>query len=140
MIRPWVASAEQAGVTSSEFTAFEMGALESLTASEVLPREGWICRIEVELSGISGAPTQATAWASHDQNGAQAITPNGTSGATQTLSATGDGDASKGGATFNLDRTPYITLDGLWVWVRLDNGTADCTVRIWGETTVPPSR
>ena len=92
------------------------------------------------LSGFDGTPTGVTAWVSHDSIGNKAITPAGTSGATQTLGATGDADVTKGTATFNLDRTPFLLLESLWVWVKLDNGTADCIVRLWGETTVPPSR
>lgn len=140
MIRPWLASAEEAGVSSSAFTAYEVGELADVADSEPTPAMGWVSRLELVLSGISGSPTTATVFLSHDEIGREAITPNATSRATQTLSVTGDGDSARASAAFNLDRSPYIKLNSVWVWVLLDNGTADCIPRLWGETPLPPAR
>lgn len=121
---------------ANAFTMILVGKVEAIPASEALPTEGWLARVELDVADIADC-SSATMYLAHDADGESFIAPNATSAAVQSFSEVAAGGGTLGGVVQNLDRQPWRQLDGLYVGVKLDAGTATVTVRIWGETNTP---
>ena len=106
--------------------------------SSSIPRNCFIDSVEIFLTGMStggSTPTEVTLYLSRDSTGDVAVTPGGTTGATQTIGA---GVTTNTGSVvfqiesdFNFDSDVSGSTAGtLYAAVKLDTGTATGDIRI----------
>ena len=127
-VRPGYSVANLSVTTS--WVAGELGAAQDLPSSGSVPATAHLARLEVALTDIVTG-TELSFFLSYDADGAEAITPYESDGATQTISllpTVGD----SGSAVWDLTGQPLILRDAVYVWLKLDAGTAAARVSlIW---------
>lgn len=116
--------------TSSWSAGVALDADDDIAGSTAVPTAPHLGRLEINLSAISGA-AEVTFYLSHDSAGERAITPNTADGSTQAINVHPT-DVTKGAVNWPLD-TPLFKLDSLYLWVKLDNGTATYEAILHGE-------
>ena len=105
------------------------------TLSAEFPRNCEIESVEIFLTSIAGGASDVTMYLARDSTGDVAITPGGTTGATQTITS---GFTSNTGSVvfevesdFNFDDSvTNATAGTLYVVLRTDAGTATADVRV----------
>lgn len=103
--------------------------------SSSIPRNCFIDSVEIFLTSMASSPTEVTLYLSRDSTGDVAITPGGTTGASQTI---GTGVTANTGSVvfqiesdFNFDENVSGSTAGtLYAAVKLNTGTATGDIRI----------
>ena len=116
----WKGVAAKDGITT-DFTKFEITGL---------PENAELLTVNVWLENVSGA-TKVTMYVAHDDDGRQAVTPAGTTGAQQTIqSLTGN----YGFVAWTLG-APWVAEDGEnpRLFLKTDTGTCDATPRMYAR-------
>ena len=90
--------------------------------------------VEVYMTGFGGSPTELTMYLARDSDGDIAITPGGTTGATQTINIKTAGEGScvfNVDSDFHFDGVPANTTEGtIYAVMKLDSGSATADVRV----------
>ena len=126
---PFFIGADALSLTTSWLTV-ELGAVEGDAATEPVPSRGWLAGLDLRLTEIQGVGA-VTFYLSTDEAGLALLTPNGPSGATQSVSLAKD-SAEAGGTSWELNRRPFVG-SALYAHFKLDAGTATGAVRLGGE-------
>jgi hypothetical protein len=131
-------ASDQSGTAlSTSYASLNLGAKPNgsnpTQAYVAVPENLLLDHLEVQFASLSGSPTTATMFLSWDSSGDYAATNE----ASATIKA-GKTTATKGTATWVLNRImarpPGIGTAGtLYVWVKLDTGTANGVVRGYGR-------
>ena len=126
---PFFIGADALSLTTSWLTV-ALGAVEGDAATEGVPTRGWLVGLDFRLTGIQGA-SSVTFYLSEDEAGIKALTPSGTSGATQSVNLAKD-SSTAGGVSWNLTRRPFA-VSAIYAHFKLDAGSAEGSVRLSGE-------
>lgn len=127
----WLAASAPLALSAAPDTK-ALGLEAGVPGSTAMPPSCSLELLVIELSSIAGGASQVSAWLTYDEDGAEGITPQRTTGALQAITPTPT-DATIGFVSFALGGIPFRG-STLYVHVLVDAGTASGRAKLYSET------